>query len=267
MSTRHAGLRHLTIAEPEPGLMVVTFNRPEVLNALNTATSEDLRTVLGPLAFTPGDLRCVILTGAGEKAFSAGGDLKERMGMSDADWRRQHAIFEQGAMALKQCPVPVIAAVNGLVYGGGCETALSCDFVYAATTARFALTEVMIGILPGTMGTQQLPRAVGERRAKEILMTGCPFTAEEAHAWGLVNRICSPDTLLEETLATARLIAANAPLAVQRIKRAAAIAGEVDLGSGFQFELEAYNRLVGTEDRREGVEAFNEKRKPRFKGR
>lgn len=187
--------------------------------------------------------------------------------MSDAEWRSQHAIFEQGAMALKQCPLPVIAAVNGVAYGGGCETVLSCDFAYASTTATFALTEVKIGILPGTMGTQQMPRAVGERRAREILMTGRPFTAEEAFAWGLVNRVCEPDLLLEDALETAKAIAGNAPLAVQRIKRATGVAGDLDLASGFQFELEAYNRLVVTEDRQEGVNAFNEKRKPQFRGR
>src|SRR5919197_3286097 len=109
MSTRYTGLRHLTVDEPEPGLLVVTFNRPDVLNALNTAMSEDLRTVFGPLAFTPGDLRCVILTGAGDKAFSAGGDLKERQGMSDEAWRGEHIIFEQAAFCIFRCPLPLIA--------------------------------------------------------------------------------------------------------------------------------------------------------------
>jgi enoyl-CoA hydratase/carnithine racemase len=257
----------LKVERIDDHVLLVTLNRPEVMNATNTRMGEERLDLFRGLYVDQEDVRCVVLTGAGDKAFSAGGDLKERKGMSDADWRRQHAIFEQSAMALRQCPVPVIAAVNGVAYGGGCETALSCDFVYAATTARFALTEVRIGILPGTMGTQQLPRAVGERRAKEILMTGAPFTADEAFAWGLVNRVCKPETLLEETLETARTIAGNAPLAVQRIKRAAGVANEIDLSSGFQFELEAYNRLVVTEDRQEGVNAFNEKRKPHFKGK
>ena len=131
----------------------------------------------------------------------------------------------------------------------------------------FALTEITLGVIPGTMGTQNLPHAVGERRAKEIIFTGRPFTAEEAFAWGLVNRLCEPQSLLDETLDTARRIAANAPLAVMRAKRAITIASQVDRATGYQFELEAYNRLVGTEDRREGVLAFNEKRKPEFKGR
>lgn len=257
----------LKIERIDEHVLLVTLNRPEVRNATNTKMGMERLELFRGLYVDQEDVRCVVLTGAGDKAFSAGGDLKERKGMSDADWRRQHAIFEQGAMALKQCPVPVIAAVNGVAYGGGCETVLSCDFVYAVRTARFALTEVTIGILPGTMGTQQMPRAVGERRAKEILMTGRPFSAEEAHGWGLVNQLCEPESLIDDTLGTARAIAANAPLAVQRIKRAAGVATEIDLASGFQFELEAYNRLVGTEDRQEGVLAFNEKRKPRFKGR
>lgn len=248
-------------------VLLVTLNRPEVMNATNTKMGRERLELFGGLYVDQEDVRCVVLTGAGQKAFSAGGDLKERKGMSDAEWRSQHAIFEQGAMALKQCPLPVIAAVNGVAYGGGCETVLSCDFAYASTTATFALTEVKIGILPGTMGTQQMPRAVGERRAREILMTGRPFTAEEAFAWGLVNRVCEPDLLLEDALETAKAIAGNAPLAVQRIKRATGVAGDLDLASGFQFELEAYNRLVVTEDRQEGVNAFNEKRKPQFRGR
>ncbi|MBC6440593.1 MAG: enoyl-CoA hydratase/isomerase family protein [Rhodospirillales bacterium] len=247
-------------------VLLVTLNRPEVRNATNTKMGKERLELFSGLYVDQEDVRCVVLTAAGDKAFSAGGDLKERKGMTDAQWRRQHAIFEQGAMALKQCPVPVIGAINGVAYGGGCETALSCDFVYAVRGVRFALTEVRIGILPGTMGTQQLPRAVGERRAKEILMTGRPFTAEEAFDWGLVNKLCEPETLVPDALETAREIAGNAPLAVQRIKRSASVASDLDIATGYQFELEAYNRLVVTEDRQEGVNAFNENRKPRFKG-
>jgi enoyl-CoA hydratase/carnithine racemase len=168
---------------------------------------------------------------------------------------------------MRACPVPVIAAVNGAAFGGGCETALACDFIYASSNARFALTETTLGIMPGCMGTQNLPGAVGMRRAKEIILTGEPFTAEQALAWGLVNRLCAPERLLEETLATARRIAANAPLAIMRAKRAISAADQLDWHTGYQLELEAYNRLVGTEDQAEGVRAFNEGRKPEFKGR
>ena len=187
--------------------------------------------------------------------------------MTDAQWKQQHAIFEQGVRALRHCPVPVIAAVNGAAYGGGCETVLSVDFAYASSTAHFALTEVTLGIMPGAMGTQNLPQAVGERRAKEIIFTGAPFSAEEALAWGLVNKLCAPAQLLEETLDTAARIARNAPLSLQQAKKSMSIATQIDRHNGYQFELEAYNQLVGTEDRLEGVRAFNEKRPAKFKGR
>ena len=211
-------------------------------------------------------MRVVILTGRGDQAFCAGGDLKERKGMTDAQWRYQHAVFEQGVMAMRNCPVPVIAAINGAAYGGGCETALNADFCYASTNARFALTEVTLGIMPGAMGTVNMPNAVGERRAKEIVFTGRPFSAEDAYQWGLVNKVCAPENLMEETIETARAIARNAPQSIMRAKLSMGVATQVDRGTGYQFELEAYNRLVGTKDRHEGVLAFNEKRKPNFTG-
>jgi enoyl-CoA hydratase/carnithine racemase len=247
-------------------ILVVTLNRPEAANAKNTAMGLEQKELFEGLYVDTEDVRCVVLTGRG-KAFCAGGDLKERKGMSDADWARQHAIFEQGVLALRMCPVPVIAAVNGPAFAGGCEMVLTSDFAYASTNARFALTEVTLGIMPGAMGTQNLPHAVGERRAKEIILTGTPFSAEEAYQWGLVNRLCEPDSLLDEVLETARKIAANAPQSVMRAKRSISVATQVDRFNGFQFELEAYNRLVPTEDRREGILAFNEKRKPVYKGR
>lgn len=251
----------------EDHILILTMDRPEVANAKNTLMGREQKEVFESLYVDTEDIRCVILTGRGSKAFSAGGDLKERKGMTNAEWKQQHAIFEQGVLALRNCPVPVIAAVNGAAYGGGCETALSCDFAYASRTARFALTEVTLGIMPGAMGTQNLPHAVGERRAKEIILTGKPFSAEDAFQWGLVNKVCQPDALMEDTLETARSIAANAPQSIMRAKRSISVASQIDRYNGFQFELEAYNRLVTTEDRREGILAFNEKRKPRYTGK
>jgi enoyl-CoA hydratase len=260
-------LRSMRVTEPESGLWFVEFNRPEVRNALNTATCEDLRDIFGPLAFTPGDLRCIILTGAGEHAFSAGGDLKERNGMSDEDWRLQHAIIEESAYALLNASVPVIAAVNGIAFGGGCEIALCCDFIYASKNARFALPEVTRGIMPGAGGTQNLPRAVGERRAKEIAFTGRPFNAQEAYEWGLVNALYEADELIPRALDAARTICRNAPISVRQIKKAIHNGLQTDLTRGLLLEVQAYERTIPTEDRHEGIRAFNEKRSPNFKGR
>jgi len=260
-------LRRLRVEMVEPGIMVVTFDRPEVRNAIDTATVEDLREVFGPLAFTPGDLRCVILTGAGDQAFCAGGDLKERQGMTDDAWRLQHAIIEEAAYAVLNCAVPVIAAVNGAAFGGGCEMALCCDFILAARTARFALPEVTRGIMPGAGGTQNLPRAVGERRAKQILLTGLPFTAEQAEQWGMVNEVLGLAELMPRALDLARVIAANAPISVRQIKKSAHAGLQTDLATGLLIEVQAYERTIPTEDRHEGVRAFNEKRRPVFVGR
>lgn len=248
-------------------ILMVTMNRPEVRNAKNTKMGLELKGLFEAMYVDQENLRCIILTGAGDKAFCAGGDLKERNGMTDAQWQQQHAIYEQGVRAMRHCPVAVIGAINGAAYGGGCETALNVDFCYASTNARFALTEVTLGIMPGAMGTQNLPNAVGERRAKEIILSGRPFSAEQAYEWGLVNKVCTPETLIEQTLDIARAIAANAPLSTMQAKKSISVATQIDRHNGFQFELEAYSRLVGSEDRHEGVRAFNEKRKADFKGR
>ena len=257
----------LLLEDRGEGLLLLILNRPEVANAMNTQMGRDLLAFFDEINAAPSQQRCIVLSGAGGRAFCAGGDLKERNGMSDEAWQDQHLLFERMIRAFIGCPVPVIGAVNGAAYAGGCELALCCDFIYAAETARFALTEVTLGIMPGAGGTQNLPRAVGERRAKEIILTGRPFTAAEAYEWGMVNRVCRPVCVVEEALETGRCIADNAPISVRQAKHAIHFGLQMDLASAMMFEIEAYNRMVPTEDRREGVRAFNEKRKPRFAGR
>lgn len=257
----------LLLEQASPHILLVTLNRPEVSNALNTQMALDLTAVFDGLNADPSTQRCVVVTGAGARAFCGGGDLKQRLGMDDAAWMAQHIVFERMVRAMHLCPVPMIAAVNGAAYGGGCEIALCCDFIYAAEHARFAMSEVTLGIMPGAGGTQNLARALGTRRAKEMLLTGNPLAAREALEWGLVNRVCAADSVVAEAMATATRIAGNAPLSTRQIKQSVEFGARMDLSSALMFEIEAYNRLVPTQDRREGVAAFNEKRMPVFQGR
>jgi enoyl-CoA hydratase/carnithine racemase len=247
-------------------VLTVTLNRPEAMNALNTQMGLDLIDMWKRLEAQSDDVRVVILTGAGDRAFCAGGDFKERNGMSDEAWRHQHEIFEHAFQAIIDSSVPVIAAANSHAYGGGLEFVLAADFAYGVSAARFALTEVTIGIMPGGGGTQTLPRAVGPRRAKELILTGRPFSAEQALEWGVLNQVCEPGALMDAVMATARTIAENAPLSVRQAKKSIQEGLQTDLRSGLRIEIEAYNHLVPTEDRREGIRAFVEKRRPIFKG-
>ena len=251
----------------EDNVLLVRMNRPDVRNALNTQMGRDLRSLFGQLQGDPGNVRCVILTGAGDKAFCAGGDLKERNGMSDEDWRKQHIILEHGVYSIMDCPVPVIAAVNGAAFAGGCELALACDFILASETARFALTEVSLGIIPGGGGTQNLPRAVGARRAKQIIFSAEPFSVQQALEWGMVNEVCPSSALLDRALDVARKIAKNAPISVRQAKSAIKLGMDVGIKTGLAIEIAAYNVTVPTDDRREGIVAFNERRNPKFLGR
>jgi enoyl-CoA hydratase/carnithine racemase len=257
----------LKLETPQPGLLLVTLNRPDSANAVNTQMGRDLEALWTGLIAEPAGVRCVVVTGAGDRVFCAGGDLKQRHGMTDEAWVAQHEVFERAYQRLLEVPQPVIAAVNGHAYGGGCEMVLTCDFAYAVRTARFALTEVTLGIMPGAGGTQFLPRAAGERRAKEIILTGRPFSAEEAYDWGIVNKVCEPGRLMDDVLSTAAAICANAPLSVRQAKKSIHHGLQTDIRNALILEIEAYNRLVPTEDRREGIRAFNEKRKPDYKGR
>jgi enoyl-CoA hydratase len=257
----------INVERRDGNILLVTLNRPEASNALNTQMGLDLVELFEGFSTDIKGLRAVILTGQGDKAFCAGGDLKQRNGMTDDAWQAQHLVFERMLRAILGCPIPVIGAINGAAYGGGCEIAAALDFVYASTNARFALTEVTLGIMPGGGGTQNLARAVGERRAKELILSGLPFSAVEAEQWGLVNRVLPPGELLEAAFAIAHRIAANGPISVRQAKQAIHRGLQMSLADGLTFEIEAYNRLVPTADRREGVLAFNERRKPNFQGK
>ena len=257
----------LLVTPHDDHVLLVTLNRPAVLNALDTQMGHDLLDLWVRLTVDAGTVRCVVLTGSGSKGFCAGGDLKERDGMTQAAWQAQHELFERSFVALMELPTPVIAALNGHAYGGGLEMALACDFIYAVRGARFALSETRLGIMPGGCGTQNMARAVGERRAKELILTAKAFSAEAGRARGAFNPVCEPCHTLADASATARAIADNGPLSVRQAKKSIHYGLQMDLLTGYRFEIEAYNRLVDTEDRREGVRAFNEKRKPVFVGR
>ena len=247
-------------------VVTVEMHRPDALNAMNTSMGRELLDCFEKL-FWDKDMRVVILTGSGEKAFCVGGDLKERQGMTDEAWRDQHVIFEQAAFRVLRCPHPVIAAVEGFAMGGGCELAVLSDFVVASESAVFAVPEVTRGIFPGIGGTQLLPRIVGTPFAKEMIFTGRRVAAEEAKTVGLVNHVVPAGEVLAKAQDIAATIAKNGPIAVRQAKKAVAWGSEADLETGMMLSIEAYNGTVNTEDRLEGVRAFNEKRPPEFQGR
>src|SRR5262245_3725611 len=259
--------RTLNVTRSDDGHVVtVEMNRPEALNAMNTAMGEELLRCFDAFVWDTA-VRAVVFTGAGERAFCVGGDLKEREGMTDDAWRAQHLIFEQGAARVLHCPVPVIAAVEGFAMGGGCELAVLSDMIVAGESAVFAVPEVTRGIFPGIGGTQLLPRIIGAPLAKEMIFTGRRVDAGEARAIGLVNHLVPRGQARAKALELAAVIADNGPIAVRQAKKAVNWGGETDLETGMALAIEAYNVTVTTEDRLEGVRAFNEKRKPNFKGK
>ena len=259
--------RTLLVERSSDGYVVtVTLNRPELMNAMNTAMGEDLLACFDAL-HRDRDVRVVVFTGAGDKAFCAGGDLKERNEMTDETWRAQHVIFEQAAFRVLRCPVPVIAAVEGFALAGGCELAILSDFIVASETAVFGVPETTLGIFPGIGGTQLLPRVLGAPLAKELIFTGRRMKVDEAKAHGLVNHVVPAGQARVKALEIATRIAANGPIAVRQAKKAIAYGMETDLDTAMILAIEAYNATVVTEDRLEGVRAFNEKRKPQFKGK
>lgn len=265
--SRPSDLQTLALSSPFDGLLVVQLNRPAVANSISTQMGRELISVFGAIEAEPEAFRCVVLTAAGETIFCAGADLKERDGMTDAQFDTQHYLFERMGRALYDCPLPLIACVNGAAIAGGLELALNCDFIVASDNARFGFAEVKRGIMPGGGGTQQLPRAIGLRRAKELIFTGDNFGAAEALDCGLLNHVYPQSTLREETYKLVQRILDNAPIAVRQAKKAMTFGPQMDLRTGLFFEIEAYSRLIPTQDRQEGIRAFNEKRPPRFVGR
>ncbi|HLB57887.1 MAG TPA: enoyl-CoA hydratase-related protein [Gammaproteobacteria bacterium] len=261
----HVNVKTLKLKIHSKHILLVALDRPNVRNAINSEMMEDFLTLWNTLIADAGELRCVILTGS-EQAFCAGADLKERLDIRLETLRAQRAVFEQAMLAMLDCPIPVIAAVNGAAFGGGLELVLASDFAYASKTATFSQSEVKIGIIPAALGTQHLPRSCGLKRAKELAFTGDIFSATEAREWNIINKLCEPNLLIEETLKTAEKIAENAPLAIRSAKKSLNMSQQLDIQSGFAYEIEAYNQLLLTKDREEGLRAFNEKRKPLFKG-
>lgn len=256
----------LIIEKHSEAILMVTLNRPEVRNAINYQMMGELRDLWQQLKKNPESLRCVILTGSGDKAFCAGADLKERHNLALETWKEQHEALEKAMVGMIECPIPIIAAVNGAAYGGGLELALASDFAYAATTATFAQSETKVGLIPGAMGTQNLPKACGIRRAKELCFTAEAFSAEQAFQWGIINKICKPAELMSEVMNVAKIISANSPLAVRYAKQSLNASQHLEIHAGFDVEIEFYNRVLLTKDREEGIKAFNEKRQPEFQG-
>lgn len=254
--------KRLQVSEQAYGVVVVTMERDQAMNAFDTAMAEEMLSLFGTTLRRRDDIRAIVLTGAGERAFSVGADLKERAGMTNDAWRKQHALFRDAFESLWRFPWPVIAAVRGYALGGGCELALAADFIHAAEDAVFGLPEITLGIMPGAGGTQLLARAIGQRRAKELILTGERFSAQEAFSWGLVNAVHPSGNELAAAIDVAQRIAANAPLAVQGAKRAMDRGFDAPLEVGMALEVSIHQRLSASEDRVEGVLAFNEKRRP-----
>jgi enoyl-CoA hydratase len=244
-------------------IAVIVLNRPEVLNALNSEMGRCLSEALTEVS-SRRSTRVVVLTGAGDRAFCVGADLKERHGLTTRTWRRQHRVLERAGRQVREFPKPVIAAVNGLALGGGLELAMSADFIIASSNARFGQPEVTRGIIPGLGGTQLLPRYLPPGLASRLLFTGETLSATDARRSGLVTEVCASGSLLARAEDVAEVVAANSPAAIEQVKRALQLGLGEPLDAGIGIELKCYERMLDHRDRFEGVSAFNEGRKPVF---
>ena len=256
----------VSTSRPGDGIAQITLSRPEAMNAISSAMAAELARTCAELAAAP-EVRVVVLGAAGERAFSAGADLKERAGMTDADIMRQRHAIRGVFGALLALPQPVIAAVHGFALGGGCELALSCDLVVADETATFGLPEVTVGLVPGGGGTQLALRRLGPGRAADMVLTGRKVGIDEAMRFGLVDRRVPAGQADRAALDLAGQIAANSPVAVRAAKRAIRHGWGVSLEAGLDIEDAAWRTAALSADRREGIAAFAEKRKPVWPGR
>ncbi|GBC62687.1 enoyl-CoA hydratase [Desulfonema ishimotonii] len=251
--------------EQQDQVAILTLNRPTVMNSFNFDLLRALRDQVEALRFNP-DIRVLIITGSGERAFCAGADLKERATLSPVQVKEFIFTIRNLFTAIEQLPKPVIAGVNGIALGGGTELALACDIRIAAMTASMGLTETRLAIIPGAGGTQRLPRLVGKGKAKELIFTGRRVDASEALDIGLVNQICERESLPDECLKMAAMICETGPVAIEQAKYAINYGLETDLSTGLAIESNAYWVTIPTRDRLEGLAAFREKRKPVYKG-
>ncbi|MEF8824010.1 MAG: enoyl-CoA hydratase [Desulfohalobiaceae bacterium] len=251
--------------EEDGHVCLLTLNRPDAMNALNMELLLALQEQIHALR-TRRDIRALIVSGAGEKAFCAGADLKERAEMSQEQVKEYIHTIRTLFSEIEELNKPVIAAINGVALGGGTELALACDIRFAADTATMGLTETKLAIIPGAGGTQRLPRIVGRSRAKEMILTGRRVDAAEAERIGLVTEVCPSDVLLSRCRETADAIAENGPVAVEQAKFAINRGLETDMNTGLAIESAAYWVTIPTEDRLEGLKAFKEKRKPQYTG-
>ena len=253
------------LVEIAEGIALVKINRPQVLNALNRETLLELQQAMREVERRE-DVRAVILTGEGEKSFVAGADVAEMKGMSSAEALVFSRLGHEALGMMENLDKPVIAAVNGFALGGGLEIALACDFIYASEKAKLGVPEVTLGIFPGFGGTQRLPRLIGKGKAKELIFTGRMIDASEAYELGIVNKVFPSDKLMDEVFKTGRAIAQNGPVAVTLAKGAVNAGYDEGREEGEAIEMTAWGNAFATSDKKEGMEAFLEKRKPRFKG-
>lgn len=252
--------------EQKGNLAFVTLNRPGAMNAFNYDMLAELGQITESIRINP-DIRVVIFTGSGDRAFSVGADLKERKTLTDAQVKRNIYKIGEVFTAIDGLPQPTIAMMNGFAFGGGMELALACDFRIAADTALMGLTETGLAIIPGAGGTQRLPRLIGEAKALELILTAKRMTATEAHGYGVVTKVVAAENLVQETADFADSILANGPIALQQAKFAIKHGMNTDLQTGLAIERKAYEITIPTEDRIEALTAFSEKRKPEFKGK